>query len=279
MRTALPSVLLLLSAVGLGACSDAPAGDGRPVGSPGTVPHTHDTFVGDGTGASAGGYTLDRLRFPRSPDEPGELSFRVLGPGGEPVLDYVEQQTQLLHLYVVRADLGGLRHLHPALGEDGRWTARVNPGPPGAYRVVADFVPGGASGEHVVLGGQVTVAGTPPAEAAVPGSSNGDGVVTVDVPRTIRGGSDVHVDLTVSESGGGTPELGTYLGTSAHLTGFDVATGAMTHAHPVDAPVATDDGAVLTVSTDLVDLGPHRLFVQVRVDGFLHTVALTTTVV
>ncbi len=46
------------------------------------------------------------------------MSFRILGPGGAPVREYVEEQTKLLHLYVVRADLSAFRHVHPALGAE-----------------------------------------------------------------------------------------------------------------------------------------------------------------
>ena len=73
-------------------------------------------------------------------------------------------------------------------------------------------------------------------------------------------------------------ELGTYLGSYSHVTGFHTGTGAMVHLHPLDAPEVTEDGSELTFHADIAQPGDYRLFVQVRVDGFLHTVPVELTV-
>ena len=54
--------------------------------------------------------------------------------------EYLVEQTKDLHLNVVRADLGVLRHLHPTMADDGTWTAPVSLPGVGAYRVIAEFV-------------------------------------------------------------------------------------------------------------------------------------------
>ena len=74
-------------------------------------------LLDDGAVAGESGGT----RLPRSAGQVGEVSFRILDRAGDPVTEYVEEQTKLLHLYVVRGDYGVFRHLHPTLGEDGRW--------------------------------------------------------------------------------------------------------------------------------------------------------------
>ncbi len=290
MRRATLSALLLATVLpvltGLSGCGgpdpSVPTDEGRTVLSPDDgPPHTHDTFLGDGTTADAGGYRLTDLRFPRESRTPSDLSFRVLGSRGEPVTDFLEQQTELLHLYVVRDDLDDFRHLHPVLGDDGTWTARVDLTDPGRYRVVAEFVPqddGNPDGDHVVLGQRALVPGPPPAVPDAPGRTGSDGMVTVEAPETLPAGEDTQFDLLVSDGDGGTLGLGTYLGSYAHLTGFDVATGAFVHAHPLGTPTVTDEGSVLTFHTALGTPGTYRFFVQVRVDGFVHTVALTTAV-
>jgi hypothetical protein len=274
----------LLLAGALAACSeDPPVEDGRTVLSPGDGrPHTHDTFVGDGTTAEAGGYAMTDLVFPRTSREPSDLSFRITDARGEPVTDYVEEQTKLIHLYVVRDDLTDLRHVHPVLADDGTWTARVDLTDPGRYRVIAEFVPddpeGNPSRDHVILGQRAQVPGQPPTPPAAPGRTGTDGVVTVTAPETLPAGTDTEFDLTVSDGDRGVLNLGTYLGSYAHLSGFDLATGAFVHAHPLGAPTVTDDGSVLAFHTALGTPGTYRFFVQVRVDGFVHTVALTTEV-
>lgn len=268
----------------LAACSDdpPPVDPGRQVLSPGDgTPHTHDTFVGDGTTADAGGYRLADLTFPKVSREPADLSFRILDSRGAAVTAYTEEQTKLLHLYVVRDDLSEFRHLHPVLGDDGTWTARVDLADPGAYRVVAEFVPddaGNPDGDHVILGQRALLSGTAAATPDAPGREGSDGVVTITAPEALPAGQDTQFDLTVSDGSGGVLNLGTYLGSYAHLTGFDVATGAFVHAHPLGAPEVTADGSVLTFHTALGTPGTYRFFVQVRVDGFVHTVPLQTTV-
>ena len=62
------------------------------------------------------------------------------------------------------------------------------------------------------------------------------------------------------------------------MTGFHTGTGAMVHLHPLDAPDVTEDGSELTFHADIAQPGDYRLFVQVRVDGFLHTVPVELTV-
>lgn len=279
----LGSVLLAAS---LSACSDdepAPVDEGRTVLSPGgSQPHSHDTFVGDGTTADAGGYAITDLAFPTETRSPSDLSFEITDSRGQAVTAYVEQQTKLLHLYVVRDDLSDFRHLHPVMADDGTWTARVDLTDPGRYRVVAEFVPddpeGNPDGDHVVLGERAQVLGEPPVLPEAPGRTGTDGMVTVAAPETLPAGEDTQFDLTVSDGSGGVLNLGTYLGSYAHLTGFDTATGAFVHAHPLGTPEVSDDGSTLTFHTALGTPGTYRFFVQVRVDGFVHQVPLTTEV-
>ncbi|GAA5154339.1 hypothetical protein GCM10023340_37750 [Nocardioides marinquilinus] len=257
----------------------APAPDGAQ--------HTHLTFVGDGTTADAGGYRIADLVVPAQVGTPGRLAFRILDSRGQPVVDYVEEQTKLLHLYVVRDGdrrFDAFRHLHPVLGDDGTWSTTVDLAEPGDYRVVAEFVPAERSdGAHVVVGERARLEAAPGAtypepQAVEAVSTASDGVVTVAGPPTIQAGVDAQFDLTVSGPGGGTPNLGTYLGAYAHLTGFETGSGAFIHAHPLGAPTPGDAGSVISFHTAIDLPGTYRFFVQVRVDGFVHTVPVTTTV-
>jgi hypothetical protein len=70
------------------------------------------------------------------------------------------------------------------------------------------------------------------------------------------------------------PRLGQFLGTFAHLTGFHARTGAAVHMHPIGAPVVNADGAELVFHAELAERGEYVLFLQVPVDGFLHTLRL-----
>jgi len=274
----------LVAALTLAACSDdEPKQDDDVIAlsppSPGALGHTHgpggETVIGDGTSASAGGYSLADVRLPRYSGQPGDLSFRILDRSGRLVRDYVEEQTKLLHMYVVRNDLQDFRHLHPVLGKDGTWTARAAMAGPGSYRVLAEFTPGtDPQAAHVVLGRNEIVPGSWEAVEPATEPVADDGVVRVSVGDAIETGPDGRMRITVDDGDGNEVALGSY----SHVTGFEHETGSFVHLHPYGEPEATDDGTRLTFHTAFDKPGSYRFFVQVRVDGFLHTVPVTATV-
>ncbi|WP_435769811.1 hypothetical protein [Nocardioides sp. SYSU DS0651] len=294
MRATIARLVAAVLLVATAGCSsepaDPPEDPDRIVLTPGAdgEDHTHAPGqghaasgpVGDGTSPTAGGFRMTDVRLPARPDRPGEVSFRIVDRSGAAVREYVEEQTKLLHLYVVRADLSEFRHLHPTLGEDGTWTARVDLGRPGPWRVVAELTPQGED-RPVVLGTTVRVPGeweqapAPQGEGADVGD---DGVVRVRVAKAPEVGSDGRLELLVSSLDGDPLPLGSYLGASAHLTGFEIGGGGFVHVHPYGAPEQTDRGTLLTFHTTFEEPGDYRMFVQVRVEGLLHQVAVTTTV-
>lgn len=273
-RTALALAVAALGAVA--GCSSA-SGDGSVEAG-----HTHapgqghtSLAVGDGTQVSEVGYTLAGLQVREQPDGIGELRFRIDDHDGEPVTDYVEEHTLELHLYVVNDDLTVFRHLHPTRADDGTWTAPFDVPDAGGYRVVTEFVAvdEGGNGDHVVLGRPLAMPPGDPGDTAA-----ADRVVDVTVSQAPATGPDGELRLVVRDQSGGPVGLGTYLGAYGHVTGFDTATGAMVHLHPLAAPEVTEDGAELTFHSEIDEPGDYRLFVQVRVDGFLHTVPVELTV-
>ena len=243
--------------------------------------HTHvggglvSMAVGDGTRVSEVGYSLSGLQVRERPEGIGEVRFRIEDPDGEPVTDYVEELTKELHLYVVNHDLTVFRHLHPTRADDGTWTAPFDVPDAGGYRVVTEFVAvdEGGNGDHVVLGGALTLPPGEPEDLLAE-----DRVVGVSVAQAPSTGPDGLLRLVVRDAERRPVELGTYLGSYSHVTGFHTGTGAMVHLHPLDAPDVTEDGSELTFHADIAQPGDYRLFVQVRVDGFLHTVPVALTV-
>ena len=268
------AALAAVLAIGLTGCS---AGDDAQV----AAGHSHagggmvSMPVGDGTRVSEVGYSLDALQVRQRPDGIGEVRFRIEGHDGEPVTDYVQELSKDLHLYVVNDDLTVFRHLHPTLDDRGTWSAPFDVPDAGGYRVVTEFVAvdEGGNGDHVVLGRPLAL---PPGD---PGDTvAGDEVVEVTVSQAPTTGPNGLLRLVVRDAEGGPVALGTYLGAWSHVTGFHTGTGAMVHLHPLDAPDITTDGSELTFHADIEEAGDYRLFVQVRVDGFLHTVPVELTV-
>jgi hypothetical protein len=105
------------------------------------------------------GYTFKPMRAALSVGRQ-TVSFQILDPEGRPQTEYVVDQTKLLHFYLVRLDLTGYRHLHPALA-NGTWSIEVTTPAPGPYRMYADFIAKDSSGmEHpLVLSTVLTVPG------------------------------------------------------------------------------------------------------------------------
>lgn len=272
----------LAVAAGLAGCSgdDAGADPDRLVVTPVTDGSTTGLSPrGDGTRATVAGYTIDDVTLPRA-DRTGEVSFRIVDEAGKALTDYTPEQTKLLHLYVVRDDLGEFRHVHPELGDDGTWRGRVDLGGAGWWRVVAEFIPEGAD-RPVVLGMSLRVAGkwqaavVPVGDAA---ATSDDGVVRIRLEDHGEVGPNGRLRVAVTTPHGEPLQLGSYLGATAHLTGFAVGSGGFVHVHPLGAPEVEDDGTMLTFHTTFTEPGDYRMFVQVRVDGLLHQVAVTATV-
>jgi len=269
---------LALAGVLLAGCSSGESDDDGQVESG----HTHapgqghtSLAVGDGTRVSEVGYSLAGLQVREQPDGIGELRFRIDHHDGEPVTDYVEELTKELHLYVVNDDLTVFRHLHPTRAEDGTWTAPFDVPDAGGYRVVTEFVAvdEGGNGDHVVLGRPLALPPGDPGDTAAE-----DRAVSVSVSEAPTTGPDGELRLVVRDAEGRPVELGTYLGAYSHVTGFHRDTGAMVHLHPLAAPEVTEAGSELTFHAEIDDPGDYRLFAQVRVDGFLHTVPVELTV-
>ncbi len=270
-RASAAVVVLAGAAAGCSADADTQVAAGHSHAGGGLV----SMAVGDGTQVSEVGYSLSGLQVRERPDGIGEVRFRIEDHAGAPVTDYVEELTKELHLYVVSDDLTVFRHLHPVRADDGTWTAPFDVPDAGGYRVVTEFVAvdEGGNGDHVVLGRPLALPPGEPEDLLAE-----DRVIDVSVAQAPSAGPNGLLRLVVRDAERRPVELGTYLGSYSHVTGFHTETGAMVHLHPLDAPDLTEDGSALTFHADIAQPGDYRLFVQVRVDGFLHTVPVELTV-
>lgn len=199
-----------------------------------------------------------------------QLSFTVEGPDGRPVTAYDVAHEKELHLVVVRRDAGGFQHVHPTLDRStGRWSAPVDL-EPGAWRVLADFVPAG--GQRLTLGSDLLVPGRvpapPPAEETRVTRVGG---YAVEVEGHLEAGSLSPLELRVTR-GGEPADLQAYLGASGHLIALREGDLAHLHVHP-DGDVGAPDGEI-TFAAEVPSPGRHHLYLDFRHRGVVRTAHL-----
>ncbi|HSV38653.1 MAG TPA: hypothetical protein VLI04_07815 [Nocardioidaceae bacterium] len=270
----------VLAAVAALALASACSAESSP---PEDTSHAHLTLpAGDGTTSSYVGYSLVRLSLPRRAGEPGTYSFGIEAFDGTPTTEFLEEQTKRMHVYVVREDLSVFRHVHPTMASNGTWSGRVTLPEGGRYRLVAEFTADdhGGLGDSVILGAWAHVG--PPETLVQPATET-----ALEAQIEITAGGELRVgpsepsapSLSIGVSARGEPaQLGTFLGTYAHVTGFNLKTGAVVHTHPLGAPVVEGDQTMLEFYTEFREPGHYELFVQVRVSGVLRTVPVTVHV-
>jgi hypothetical protein len=228
----------------------------------------------DGTSAAAAGLRLEPATRAFRAGRTSTFAFTVTGMDGRPVTRFERDQTKLLHLIVVRDDLTGYQHLHPALGAGGRFTVPLDLGRPGRYRAIADFTTGGkryALGTNLVAPGDATAAPLPSPSAT--GTADGY-AVRLRAGRIVAGRE---ATLTFAVTRGGAPVAGLqpYLGAYGHLVALRRPDVAYSHVHPT----AEDrDAGTITFAADFPTRASYRLFLQFRAAGRVHTVPFTVRV-
>lgn len=276
-RRLLPWLLvatLTFAAAGCGGEDSAPA-------SGESVPHAHTGLpAGDGTQASYVGYTLAGASLPAKPGVPGSYSFRIQDYTGATVTDYVTELTQDMHVYVVSTDYSVYRHVHPRMAADGTWSGNLTVPRAGTYRLVAEFIArrDADTNEQLVLGVERTVGKpTEPVDVPAVSSSTTEDGVTLDLVVNPTVGNDRPMELGLSRDGE-PASLGTYLGVYAHVSAFNVKTGALVHMHPLGTPETVGQKSVLSFHSAFKVAGEYRMFVQTRISGIVRTIPITVDV-
>jgi hypothetical protein len=201
--------------------------------------------------------------------------FQIIGCDGRPVRHFDRDNTKLLHLILVRTDISGYQHLHPALQADGTFTIDLRIARPGIYRALADFV---IDGRKYVLGTSLTAPGRVRAIPLVPPANHTsvDGYhVELQRPAQLTAGQEAQLTFRITRDGHPVDDLQPYLGSYGHLVALHAPDLAYEHVHPNGEDRA--NGAI-TFDTELQRSGTYRLFLQFQTEGRVHTVAFTQTV-
>jgi hypothetical protein len=234
---------------------------------------------GDGAGAGGlasaeGGYRLVPARTRVPVGREVRFAFRLLDRDGRAVTSFVPEHERELHLIVVRRDLSGFQHLHPAMAADGTWTTGLRLPDAGVWRVFADFTTGegpATLGVDVLAGGRFDPADLPaPATTATV-----DGYQVTLAPAGLAGGRTGSLSFRVARDGRPVTDLEPYLGARGHLVALREGDLAFLHVHPADTAT---EGASIGFGAELPSAGRYRLFLQFRHQGQVRTAAFTLEV-
>ena len=222
--------------------------------------HGDAELLPGGLAVAEDGYRLD-LADDALPVGSQRLAFTILGPDGRPVTAYDVEHEKQLHLIVVRRDFRGFQHVHPVLDPaTGVWTTDVRL-TPGAWRVLADFVPTG--GPDLTLGSDLQVPGavTVPATAPVSRTDTVDGY-TVTVAGDLVAGEHSMLTMTITRDGRPVTDLQPYLGAAGHLVALREGDLAYLHVHPGDG---------LEFAAEVPSPGRYHLYLDFRHDDVVRT--------
>ncbi|WP_067965151.1 hypothetical protein [Nocardiopsis trehalosi] len=257
----------------LPAAADGAADAGGGHAHDDTAPAPAGAPVPAGLQVAADGYRLETLAAPGAADEEGDLSFRVIGPGGDPVTGFEVAHEKRMHLIVVGRDLTGYQHLHPRMDGDGVWTVRTTLDDPGPYRMYADFVPMGG-GDGLVLGTDLAVPGAyrPADPPPVSATAEVDGY-EVELSGALEPGATGDLTFTVRRDGAEVTDLEPYLGAYGHLVALREDDLAYLHVHPEGAPGdgATAPGPDIAFRAEVPSAGGYRLYLDFQHGGEVRT--------
>ncbi|MFI1990958.1 hypothetical protein [Actinoplanes sp. NPDC020271] len=224
---------------------------------------------------SQDGYRLTPLTT-LSTGAPQDFRFQITGPDTRPVTGYTTSHDKDLHLIVVRRDLSGFQHVHPALGADGTWSVRLAVPAAGQYRVFADFQPTGHDG--LVLGADVPAAGDyqPTPLPVASRTTTADGY-TVTLTGDLTPGTSSQLTLSVSKDGRPVTDLQPYLGAYGHLVALRDGDLAYLHVHPDGQPSdgRTTAGPDVAFQAEVPSTGAYRLYLDFQHDGKVRTAEFT----
>jgi len=222
---------------------------------------------------SQDGYTVNVRQAVLPADRPVALQFTIDGPDGRPVTGFSPHMDKLLHLIVVRRDLGGFQHLHPTMAPDGAWTQPLTLPGPGSYRAYMQFV---TDTRELTLGVDLAAPGDyqPQPLPAVAAVAEVDGF-EVAMAGTPRAGQDHTATFHITRGGAPVTALQPYLGAMGHLTALRVGDMAFLHIHPRIRP-GTGPDVVFSLSSP--PAGTYRVYFQFQVDGVVHTAEFTVPI-
>lgn len=204
------------------------------------------------------------------------LSFRVIGPDGQAVTEFMPEHEKELHFIAVRRDTAGFQHVHPVRDEKGTWSVELAL-EPGDWRFFADIHPAGHSGT-MTLGIDAAVAGgydPKPLPEATGIARIGEYTVALD--GELLPGEASELTLTVSRHDRLVTDLQPYLAAYGHLVALRVGDLGYLHVHPEGEPGdgITAPGPEISFMAVAPTAGTYRLYLDFQHNDVVRTAEFT----
>jgi hypothetical protein len=273
-------VVVLLAGLGLGRAVGPVGSDAETDAAPRSAEEppghedaaeAHDEASEDGAASAVTGLAVSEDGYTLQPTATtlplgrSELRFRISGPDGAAVTALDLTHERELHLVVVHRDGSGFQHLHPERTPDGTWSTPLTLDRAGAYRAYTDFAPAGQAARTLAV--DLLVPGElVPQEWPAPSATTSVSGYDVRLDGHLDAGEQSELIFTVTRDGEPV-QLERYLGAAGHLVVLREGDLGYLHVHA--------DGEQLAFSTTAPSAGRYRLFLQVQVDGVVHTAELT----
>jgi hypothetical protein len=231
-------------------------------------------------------YTLDVEIVPRAlrPREKAHVRFYVRDPqSGATVRRFDLVHERVFHLFVVSRDFEYFAHVHPTLHPDGALDVDVEVPRPGAYQLIADFVPTGGAPQLVQKSFVTAGFDGPLSEVPELAPDRADKIVsgtrvTLTTPEALAGREQlITFDLRDEASGAPVHDLEPYLGATGHLLFASADLTIAAHSHPV-AQLSTAGGPTVVFQVLFPRAGNYRMWVQFQRRGDVLTAPFTVPV-
>jgi hypothetical protein len=228
-------------------------------------------------------YALDINLEPRAlaPNQPGRVRLFVRDPATGAVVRRLEQvHDRVFHLFVVGRDLEYFAHVHPVLRKSGALDVDISVPRPGAYELIADFLPSGGAPQIVQRAfvtrgytGPLSVVPAPTANLEDKTDRNVRVHLTSPDPRARRE-QLITFELRDPATGAPVEDIEPFLGANGHLLVVSADFGAVFHSHPI-AEISSPHGPRVVFQVLFPQPGMYRLWAQFQRAGRVATVAFT----
>lgn len=224
------------------------------------------------------GYTLV-LRSAILNDGRENVAFRVVGPDGQAVTEFLPVHEKKLHFIAIRRDMAGFQHVHPVMDEFGTWSVALDL-TPGVWRFFADFQP--THREPMTLGIDASVAGAyDPRQLPKEIRTVQAGQYTVTLEGELSAGAPSELTFSVAIGSRPVAALEPYLGSFGHLVALRSGDLAYLHVHPQGDSHGGSARKSPKVSflAAAPSAGLYRLHLDFQHEGIVHSAHFTVRAV